>query len=174
MTRLLTHTAAQVQAGEPGGAAHGGGARSERLAKRRAAPPELNADHTDEDNDAFQNMDMDMDVNQPATLGDQEGEGAPSDNERSTPQPLEDDETATASESEPNESTNTQTKTKEPPEREQSSRGNSGRPVVEKPPPSPPPRRELPFVRRGQQQGRVNQTRKSSESTAGEAEDDEL
>jgi hypothetical protein len=116
-----------------------------------------------ESDDGFENMDVDK--SRPGGVPEEPEET--DDGQASTPQPLEEEEASTTDE-EP----------KPPPIESSQERSNepSDRPAA-KTPSAPPPRRELPFVRRAQD-GKQSQTQprptEDAEETAGETDDDEL
>jgi hypothetical protein len=131
-----------------------------RPSKRPAR--EMSAQDSESD-DGFENMDVDK--SRPGGIPEEPEET--DDGQASTPQPLEEEEASTTDE-EP----------KPPPIESSQGRSNepSDRPAA-KTPSAPPPRRELPFVRRAQD-GKQSQTQprpaEDAEETAGETDDDEL
>lgn len=134
--------------------------RRTRPSKRPAR--EMSAKDSESD-DGFENMDVDK--SRPGGVPEEPEET--DDGQASTPQPLEEEEASTTDE-EP----------KPPPIESSQGRSNepSDRPAA-KTPSAPPPRRELPFVRRAQD-GKQSQTQprptEDAEETAGETDDDEL
>lgn len=136
----------QAATGKPRGATE-----PHRAVKRQARE----TDGTDEDtNEGFEQMDVDQKMVGDGSLADQDTDDGPP----STPQPLEEDEsTATGSELEASTEAANSTRSSRPDE-------------------VAPPRRELPFTRRGPSLAKDSRPASdlAAEETAGETDDDEL
>ncbi|KAF3396020.1 hypothetical protein F1880_007360 [Penicillium rolfsii] len=146
---------------------------SQPFTKRRAADTLADEDESD---DGFEQMDVDRDRAaagpEPAYAQETEDE-----EERSTPQPLEDEEEGNTTTDDEDEAPVTSQRSV--PERTKVNA--SQRQAQPKEAAPPPPRRELPFTRRGpaaqaqaRAQGQQPEPEAAGEETAGETDDDEL
>lgn len=144
---------------------------SQPSTKRRAADTLADEDESD---DGFEQMDVDRKAADVEAAYAQETED---EEERGTPQPLEDEEGNTTTDDEEEAPVTSQQSV---PERAKINTSERQAPAKEAAP--PPPRRELPFTRRGpaaqaQAQAQVQhqpETSVAGEETAGETDDDEL
>ncbi|EFW22848.1 hypothetical protein D8B26_006418 [Coccidioides posadasii str. Silveira] len=118
-----------------------------RKSKRKAQAPPSDS----ESEDAFDTMDVDTKDNDAANNQEekaQEDETATESDRPSTPDPLEDEETASEDE-QPEVPAPVPSKSKERTAPNDNKGGKSSAPWTQEPASSPPPRRELPFTRRG-------------------------
>lgn len=165
---LLNDTVAEIQAAS----AKHEAPSSQPSAKRRAADT---VDDEDESDDGFEQMDVDRKAADVEGAYAQETED---EEERGTPQPLEDEEEGGNTTTDDEDEEGPVTSQRSVPERAKSSTLRRQAPVKEAAP--APPRRELPFTRRGpaaqaKTQAQVQpETSAVGEETEGETDDDEL
>jgi hypothetical protein len=159
------NTASEIQSAIPGANVSG----SSKGKTKRSAQEML--DSEPESEDGFERMEVDRDGQNDSRSYDQETE----DEQTSTPQPLEDDENTNAGEALASPSTENERENNKQTSSETLQDSTIGRNSA-----APPPRRELPFVKKPQANHLTPRPSESvaagedAEETAGETDDDEL